>query len=184
MDRRQGAVRHPLRGPLHRHLIIAVPHEIPDSPGAVEGEAPQQDHPGLCARPNHDAGPREPRLEALAQEAREQAAHQAVFEVQLDDTLRVGAFLGNRGAEGDSAERGCGPPILQLFASPPATGTKIIERLRPACRLEGGVPRIEAEEGSAAYLSLAGGGQRQADPRKGGADYIAHLVRINSNPLA
>src|SRR3954449_2713903 len=32
MDRRQGAVRHPLRGPLHRHLITAVPHEIPDSP--------------------------------------------------------------------------------------------------------------------------------------------------------
>jgi hypothetical protein len=31
MDCRQGSVRHPLRGPLHRRLIIAVPHEIPDS---------------------------------------------------------------------------------------------------------------------------------------------------------
>jgi transglutaminase-like putative cysteine protease len=41
MDRRQGPVRHPLRGPLHRHLIIAVPHEIPDSPhGEFESECP------------------------------------------------------------------------------------------------------------------------------------------------
>ena len=35
---REGPVRYPLRGPLHRHLIIAVPHKIPDSllPAAVQ----------------------------------------------------------------------------------------------------------------------------------------------------
>ena len=49
MDRRQGPVRHPLRGPLHRHLIIAVPHEIPDSPslGAVPAGAVAGSRGGL-----------------------------------------------------------------------------------------------------------------------------------------
>jgi hypothetical protein len=32
MDRRQGAVRHPLRGPLHHDLTSTVPHEISDTP--------------------------------------------------------------------------------------------------------------------------------------------------------
>lgn len=36
MDRRQGAVRHPLRGPLRQCLINAAPHEIPDSPAVEE----------------------------------------------------------------------------------------------------------------------------------------------------
>ena len=33
----QGPVRHPLRRALHHHLIIAAPHEIPDSPRPHQG---------------------------------------------------------------------------------------------------------------------------------------------------
>ena len=66
--------------------------------GAIDGEAPHQHEAGLRARPFDDRDARQARLEALRYEARQQAAHQAVLEMDLD---HVGASRPS-GRRGDS----------------------------------------------------------------------------------
>ena len=84
---------------------------------SIEREPAEQDDARLRAGPEDDAGAREARRKALAQEARQQPPNEPMFEVELHDAFGVDAVLARRGPERDRAQRRVGAPVLQPLAA-------------------------------------------------------------------
>ena len=126
----------------------------------VERKPAEQDDARLRAGTDDDRGARQAGREALAQEARQQAAHEPMLEVELKDALDVDAVVGQRRPERDGAQRRVGAPVLEPLRSFAAADAQIVERLRPAAADEGGIVGIEPEKRDAVDLARPRGVER------------------------
>ena len=105
----------------------------PRGAGAVDGEAPHQHDARLRAGPIDHGDAREPRLEALRQEARQQPADQPVLEMDLDHVGCVAAIRQDAAARRRSrgSARACAP-LADALAALARAGAQIVERILPA----------------------------------------------------
>ncbi len=139
----------------------------PGGPGAEEGETADQDDTGLRAGTDDGADPVQIAREALAEEARQQATHQPVFEVDLhhiggvDSGLRIA-----RRFEGDGFQWRRRPPTLSVAPSGRG-GARANRRAPPASRhAKHGSGGIEPEQLGAADLADLRSVERAAGPRQ------------------
>ncbi len=159
---------------------------------AVEGEAAEQHDAGLGAAASDDAGALQAGLEALAEEARQQAAHQPVLQVELHDVVRVGAVRadrrGGRRARRTGAARA---PLAAAARRRPRRGerrsSKASAQAAPAKAGSAGSRRKSAR---AAHLAAARGVERRVRPararsrRRAPARPAATPTRSGSAPAA
>src|SRR5271156_6712440 len=107
-----------------------------------------------------------------------------MFQVKLDDALRVDTILARRRSEGDRSERSRGAPVFQPLAAFAATDSEIVQRLRPAAADEGGVGGIEIENRDA--VDVARQSLVERSPRAGHRprDDRAQLLVVDAYSLA
>jgi hypothetical protein len=154
----------------------------PGRSGAVHGEAPHQYDARLRARAFDHRNPRQPGLEALREEAREQPADQPVLEMDLHDLRRIAAIGESRRLEGDGADRCLAPPFVDPLAALARADAQVVERILPAGLLgESWVIGIELEGCRAADGLALGGGERQAGACECGARDPLQVVGVDAD---
>ena len=120
----------------------------PRRAGTVDRKPSHQHDTRLRARPLDHGDARQPGLEALRQEARQQPSHQTVLEMDLHHLRRVAAVRQTRRLERDGADRHALAPFADPLAALARTLAQIVERILPAGFLgEGRVVGIEPEGG-------------------------------------
>lgn len=152
--------------------------------GPIDGQPSHEHQAGLRTRALDDGNARQARLESLGNEPRQKPAHQAMFEMDLDDLGRIAPVRQSRRLEGDGADRHFLAPFVDALAPFARTHAQVIERILPACLLgEGQVIGIELERGDLAYRFGARGVERQTGSREGGAHDALQVVRIDTYAL-
>ena len=121
-------------------------------------------------------------MEALRQEAREEAADQAVLEVDLHDLGRVAAVGQARRLEGDGADGYPLAPLVDPLAASARAGAQIVEGVLPAGLFcESWIGGIEGKDRDVADGPGAGALERGAGAHQRRADDAPEVVRGNAH---
>ena len=153
--------------------------------GSIDRKPSHQHQPRLRTRPFDYRDARQPCLEALRQEAREQPTHQTVLEVDLHNFRRVAAVRQAWGFKRNGSDRHALTPFADPLAALARTLPQIVECVLPAgflgkCWVVGIKPEGSGIADSFRSFAI----EIDTGSRQGSAYHTLEVTRAHSDPLA